>query len=218
MRFARDTLINAVSGATNITSSLLDSNQLLSISAQAIATGTLAGTLKLQWSDDVGFPSSTAPTNWTDLASVAVTAAGLFSIPKTDLCYRWLRATYTATSGTGNMSASNLFPIYFIDPPNILNASVTSIPGSASLPLQVVAESGNRAAYQIDYIDTTGDYIGVYTGEVASEVLRCIIGGGLVSSSAVVIAAHSRVSLRSMTATAITNGKLTITFMGQGLR
>lgn len=111
---------------------------------------------------------------------------------------------------------NNLFPIYFIDPPKILDSSVTNIPGSGSSPVQVVANSGVKAAYAIGYIDTTGDYIGVYTGMSGSEVLRCIIGGGLVSETAVVIAANSRVSLRSMTATAITYGKLTITFLGQG--
>lgn len=111
---------------------------------------------------------------------------------------------------------TTLYPIYFIDPPQILDTAVTNIPGSGGSPLQVVADSGAKAAYAVDYIDTTGDYIGLYTGSVGNEVLRCIIGGGLVSSAPVVIAAHSRVSLRSMTATHITFGKLTITFMGQG--
>lgn len=114
------------------------------------------------------------------------------------------------------MSAANLFPIYFIDPPKILDTAVTPIPGAAGSPVEVVAESGNRAAYAIDYIDTSGDYIGVYTGAIGLEILRCIIGGGLVSSTNVVIAAHSRVSLRSMTAAPITYGKLTMSFMGQG--
>lgn len=114
------------------------------------------------------------------------------------------------------MAAPNLFPIFFIDPPHILDTSVTSIPGNGDLPLQVVADSGKKAAYAIDYIDTTGDYIGVFTGEIGSEILRTIIGGGLVSTTNVVIAANSRVSLRSMTAAEITYGKLTITFCGQG--
>lgn len=113
-------------------------------------------------------------------------------------------------------TASNLFPVFFIDPPYILDAASTPIPGSGSSPIQVVANSGRKAAYAIDYIDTSGDYIGVYTGAIGSEVLRTIIGGGLVSSSNVVIAANSRVSLRSMTAADITYGKLTISFMGQG--
>lgn len=114
------------------------------------------------------------------------------------------------------MQSGNLFPIYFIDPPHIFDAYVTNIPGSGDSPVQVVANSGLKAAYAINYIDTTGEYIGVYTGAEGSETLRTIIGGGLVSSTSVVIALNSRVSLRSMTASPITNGKLTINFMGQG--
>jgi hypothetical protein len=109
-----------------------------------------------------------------------------------------------------------LFPIYYIDSPEILDASVTNIPGSGSAPLQVVADSGLKASYGIQYIDTTGDYIGVYTGVAGQEVIRTIIGGGLVSQTPVVIAHNSRVSLRSMTSSPITFGKLTITFLGQG--
>lgn len=110
-----------------------------------------------------------------------------------------------------------LFPIAFLDAPQVLNASVTSIPGSASLPLQVIADSGFKAAHAIDYLDTTGDYVGVFTGLAGHETLRCIIGGGAPNyETAVVIAAHSRVSLRSMTASAITNGTLTLTLMGMG--
>lgn len=112
--------------------------------------------------------------------------------------------------------SNTLFPIFFIDPPKILDSSVTNIPGVADAPLQVVANSGLKAAYAIQYIDTTGDYIGVYTGSVGNEVLRCIVGGGLVSETPVVIAHNSRVSLRSMTAAPITYGKLTLTFLGQG--
>lgn len=115
------------------------------------------------------------------------------------------------------MVGGTLFPIYFIDAPEILYTNVTPIPGNASLPIQVVANSGFKAAYGVAWIDTTGDYIGLYTGPSGSEVLRTIIGGGVVSMTPVVIAAHSRVSLRSMTSSAITNGQIVITFLGQGL-
>lgn len=111
----------------------------------------------------------------------------------------------------------SLFPIYWIDAPEILYTNVTPIPGSGGSPLQVVADSGFKAAYGVHWLDTTGDYIGLYTGAVGHETLRCIIGGGAITAVPVVIAAHSRVSLRSMTSTAITNGQLTITFLGQGL-
>ena len=115
------------------------------------------------------------------------------------------------------MDGANLFPIFFLDAPEILTCAVTNIPGSGGSPLQVVAHSGVKAARAIQYTDTTGDYIGVYTGAIGQETLRTIIGGGAANAIVpVVIAVGSRVSLRSMTASAITNGLLTITFLGVG--
>lgn len=113
-------------------------------------------------------------------------------------------------------STHNLFPIAFMDSPQVLNASVTPIPGSGSAPLQVVADLGFKASYAIDYIDSTGDYVGVYLGAVGQEKLAVIIGGGAVTRAFVVCAAHSRVSLRSITSSAITNGHLSMNFMGLG--
>lgn len=105
------------------------------------------------------------------------------------------------------------FPIAFFDAPEIINMSVTPIPGSGSLPLQVIADSGFRSAVAIDFIDTSGDFIGVYLGVSGQETLLCIIGNGQSGRSWGVFAAHSRVSLRSMTATPITNGSLVGTLM-----
>lgn len=107
-----------------------------------------------------------------------------------------------------------LYPIAFFDAPQVLQANVTNIPGAASSPMQVVADLGFNAAYAIDYIDSTGDYVGVYQGDSGSEILRAIIGGGTTSRCWVVLAAHMRVSLRSMTSSSITNGQLVVTFMG----
>lgn len=100
------------------------------------------------------------------------------------------------------------FPICFFDAPEIINASVTPIPSSGSFPLQVIADSGTKSAVAIDYIDTTGDFIGVYLGLVGLEKLLCIIGNGQNSRAWGVFPAHSRVSLRSMTASSITSGTL----------
>jgi len=108
------------------------------------------------------------------------------------------------------------FPIAFFDPPVVLNASVTPIPGSGSSPLQVVANLGTVANYYVNYIDSTGDFVGVYSGPSGQEELVCVIGGGTASIVPGVIAARSRISLRSMTSTAITNGNLFCTFLGQG--
>lgn len=99
------------------------------------------------------------------------------------------------------------FPICFFDA-KVLNCTITPIPSNASLPLQVIADSGFRSAVAIDYIDTTGDFIGVYLGAPGEETLLCIIGNGLAHRAWGVFTAHSRVSLRSMTTSAITTGTL----------
>lgn len=109
---------------------------------------------------------------------------------------------------------NSLYPIAFFDAPQVLQANVTNIPGAASSPLQVVADLGFNAAYAVDYIDSTGDYIGVYVGAPGHEILRAIIGGGTTDRCWVVIQSHSRISLRSMTSSSITNGQLVVTFMG----
>jgi len=110
------------------------------------------------------------------------------------------------------------YPIAFFDPPMVLNTTATPIPASTSAPLQVIDNIGNVAAYALSYIDSTGDYIGVYIGPAGSETLVCVIGGGVASIVPAVFAARTRISLRSMTTVPITTGYLFCTFLGQGLR
>lgn len=100
------------------------------------------------------------------------------------------------------------FPICFFDSPEIITASVTPIPAASAPPLEVIADSGFKSAVAIDYIDTTGDFIGVYIGSVGQEKLLCIIGNGQSGRSWGVFAAHSRVSLRSMSSSSITSGSV----------
>ena len=106
------------------------------------------------------------------------------------------------------------FPIAFFDAPEIVNATVTPIPGSGSPPLQVIADSGFRSAVAIDYIDTCGEFIGVFLGQPGAERLLCVIGNGQNGRSWGVFAAHSRVSVRSMSTRPITNGTLFGVLMG----
>lgn len=105
------------------------------------------------------------------------------------------------------------FPIAFFDAPEIINCSVTPIPASTSLPLQVIHNSGLKSAVAIDYMDTTGDFIGVYLGIAGSERLLCIIGNGQTKRAWGVFPANSRVSLRSMTANPITSGTVSGSLM-----
>lgn len=99
----------AVSATTN-QPAVVTVNSLY-ISVQAVATGTLAGTLKLQASNDAPVAANATtlvpPSNWNDIpsATVAITGTpGSFLIPKTDLCYQYIRAVFTASGGTGTVT------------------------------------------------------------------------------------------------------------------
>lgn len=99
------TIFNAEEVDASINGSAIDASNLYSVSVQAIATGAMdSSTVKIQVSNDSpignqGFSSSVwTPTNWADLtnATVTMTAAGNYLIPKTDLCYQFIRIVYTA--------------------------------------------------------------------------------------------------------------------------
>ena len=89
----------------NITSAAICSRNLIACSVQITATTGASGTLKLQVSND-DTPGQ-LPVNFSDIsgASVTVTGAGAFLIPKLDLCYEFVRLVYTNT-GTGTITAN----------------------------------------------------------------------------------------------------------------
>lgn len=87
------------------------SREMFAISAQAVVTGSATGTLKLQFSNDIiaqGL-NLTVPTHWSDItgATVAIAGAGTYAIPKTEICYEYVRSVYTAASGTGSISVNS---------------------------------------------------------------------------------------------------------------
>jgi len=94
----------------------------------------------------------------------------------------------------------------------LLDTSSTNIPASASLPLQVVASTA-AVVRKIVQIDDIGEFIGVYTGAAASEVLLAImpLGGGEMEVN---IPASTRISLRNMQNSAISTGLISINFLG----
>lgn len=71
-------------------------------SFQLVATGTAAGTIQVQISNDqaVGAPAGQyAPTNWSDLGTtVAVAGAGVYTVPAVECAYEYIRVVYTDTS------------------------------------------------------------------------------------------------------------------------
>lgn len=94
----------AVQAGATLTSAAISSTLLFACSAQAAATSGAAGTLKIQASNDHPVAAGAVPTNWNDIpsATIAVTGAGSFLVPKVDLCYEYIRIVYTNT-GAGTI-------------------------------------------------------------------------------------------------------------------
>lgn len=99
-----NTNVIVLQAAATVTSAAVRAPFLFYASAQIAVTGAGAGTLQMQASNDDP-QDGTAPQNWSNIsgAAVTVTGAGAFLIPKTDLCYQYVRLVYTNT-GTGTIS------------------------------------------------------------------------------------------------------------------
>lgn len=94
--------------AATVNGQAIISQNIFAASASIVCTGAAAGTLQFQaCNDDTQGPSNTSPTNWVNISgeSVVVAGAGTYLIPKFDVCYEFIRVTYTNT-GTGTISAN----------------------------------------------------------------------------------------------------------------
>ena len=92
-----------VLGTQTGTTPAADTRNLTSISAQvSSASVSASGTYVLQGCDD---PSS--PTNWSDISSTkgAVSGAGVYLVPTTDISYQFIRLAYTNT-GVGGLGVT----------------------------------------------------------------------------------------------------------------
>lgn len=115
-RYMTVPVLSACAMATNCISTGVDLNQLALGSMQAVFTGSPVGSLKLQISSDNVAPCdyhvSADPAcnvvNWVDYtgSTQAVSSSGNFMWNLTFVGYRWLRVVYTATSGSGSLSAT----------------------------------------------------------------------------------------------------------------
>jgi len=99
-----------------------------------------------------------------------------------------------------------------IDSTPLLDVSLTNIPASASLPQEIVASLAADCK-KILVVDDIGEFIGIYTGAAAAEVLEAVmpLGGGEVKLE---VALGTRISLRHMKNTAITADFIAINFLG----
>lgn len=104
--------MNAVDASIDENSSAISSKELLSCSLQAVVTGTSTGTLKLQFSNDIVDPINPpqVPTSWSDIpsATVSVSGAGVVLIPKTDLCYEFIRVAFVHGNGAAGHITANV--------------------------------------------------------------------------------------------------------------
>jgi hypothetical protein len=106
MKPVNDQALNAVTTSTNSTA--LHTTFQLMCSVQAVATGTIAGTVKIQFSNDA-VPLPALVTNWNDIPSATITLTGTpgpFAIPQTNICYEWVRVVFTSSGGAGTVTAN----------------------------------------------------------------------------------------------------------------
>ena len=129
-----------------------------------------------------------------------------------------VRAVKTDNTGqvyvTGSISATTgyLSVVDLMDTP-LLDASASNIPASSSNSLQVIASTA-AAVKKIQVLDTTGFFIGVYSGPVATPTLLFVVGPGSDQTVEHSIPAGTLISIRSMTTSAITSGNFSMNLMG----
>lgn len=99
-----------------------------------------------------------------------------------------------------------------IDSTPLLDTSITNIPASASNPLELVASLPNDITSLVS-VEDIGEFLGIYTGAAASEVLLGVLplGGGELK---VFIAAGTRISIRNMKNAVVDSGSIAINFIG----
>lgn len=96
-----------LSQATLTSTAVADCTNMLGFSIQNVTTGNAVGTISVQGSNDPEPNTSFTNriVNWTTIVTTPVTAPGNVLINVTDCFYRWVRLTYTRTSGTGTLNA-----------------------------------------------------------------------------------------------------------------
>lgn len=117
------------------------------------------------------------------------------------------------TATIGKVDVNTLSVVDLLDA-GILDTSSTNIAGSASSPTQVVASLAADVK-KLQILDTTGAFIGVYTGGSGSEVLQLVIGPGSDQTIEHSISASARISLKRLdSTTAVSSGIVAINFIG----
>jgi hypothetical protein len=166
--------------------------------------GTVSGT-ELQVDIVASLPAGTNNIGDVDIASAL--PAGTNNIGDVDIA----SALPTGSNTIGAVNLNRLDVVDHLDTP-LLDAASTNIPVSGTY-LQVVASTAADIE-KIQIFDTTGEFWGIYTGAAASETLAAVVGPGSNETVEVAIPSGTRISLSSLTASAITSGNVTMNLMG----
>lgn len=113
MKSAQKTILNNVNTAS-ATSSAVDVNQAVSASfVPTMGDITAAGTVKIQCSNDnppARYTGTFVPTNWADVpnatSTIALGVGPAIVIP--NMCFSYIRAVYTRTSGGSSTVVINM--------------------------------------------------------------------------------------------------------------
>jgi hypothetical protein len=115
----------------------------------------------------------------------------------------------------GSVSSAYLSVVDFVDNAvgPVLDAATNNIQDNAGAFVVLVASLAADAK-KIRVADTTGQFLGVYVGAAASEVLAFIINPGQSNEIEHAIPSGSRVTVRAMGASVVSEGQLCLQFLG----
>lgn len=174
-----------------------------------------AGTNNIGDVDVLSLPSIPAGTNNigdVDVLSLPSIPAGTNNIGDVDVLT--LPSIPTGSNTIGKVDVNTLSVVDLIDSTGILDTSSTNIPGSAGSPVTLVASLA-AGVKKLQVLDTTGGFIGIYTGAAASEVLQFVVGPGSDQTIEHTIAIGTRISAKRLdSTTALSSGILAINFIG----
>lgn len=109
MRSSNELNIDSTLVLADVEGADVSAPQVVAASAQLVIAGTgqsaPAGNFLLQFSNDP--PLKEGPSNWSTLATVAVSGANTYSLPKTDVCAQWIRALYDNTVSIAPATLTN---------------------------------------------------------------------------------------------------------------
>jgi len=179
----------------------------------ADVTGTVAATQSGTWninnvSGTVSLPTGAATESTLSTLNGKVTACNTGAVTIST-------ALPSGTNTIGKVDVNTLSVVDLLDA-GILDTSIlaNNIPGSAGSPLQVIASTA-AATKKLQLLDTTGAFIGVYTGAALSEVLQFIMGPGSDQTIEHAIPAGTRVSLKRLdSTTAVSSGIVAFNLLG----